>query len=334
MDNHRLKRRLSLVGLAIGLAIGLMNGLANASSYSKLVNMLQSPNSAFQKEAIETLSNIINKDILKQDLGWVSDDTFLFGNFIARGTRDLAIGISYPPRQGNLVILTQKNGQYVAVRPITGLGYIESIEAVRLFREPYDQLVLNLVGGGMGLNHTGKDIYNWDGTAMRMIWAGVQREVWAREWRDGPPRGAYGIEIHSDITFKDVDGDGVKEIIASATIEEGMIGSLTEGLEKVLSRRNVTQIHRWDEALFFYVAEYGEIISPAVSVSCLTGISPQVEDSKSLKKGARVGILAPPGYYSSDEDYYTAVIGKECFCRIPKSAIRVLVERGSEQKVK
>ena len=62
-----------------------------------------------------------------------SEDSVLVGRFTNPHTPDVAVGISFPPYRGNLVILREIDGRYVPMEPIVGLGFIESMQAVQLF---------------------------------------------------------------------------------------------------------------------------------------------------------------------------------------------------------
>lgn len=322
-------RRMLIFGQVIVLSLSLLSGSACSETYDAFVGMLQNSSPAIQDKGKERLARMIKKNLLKSDPEQFSEDTFHFGHFINSKTLDLAIGISFPRYWGNLVVLTQKNGRYVPVGLNKSIAFIESLETVKLFPGPLDQLVLNLFSGGSGLRHWAKDIYRWDGKAMRMIWAWVRKDLYKR-WPPGPQGEITGHVVRSEITFSDLKGDGVKEIITSIILEEGIFDPQGWELEKVVSQSETRSIHKWDESLFFYVAKYGDILSPSITVRCWEGIPPK-EGSETLLKGRIVGILEKPGYDKVDQAYH-AVIGKEHFCKIPKSAVKLLFKNGNSQK--
>jgi hypothetical protein len=209
------------------------------------------------------------------------------------------------------------------------IGFLESLESVKLFPGHLDQLVLNLFGGGSGLRHWGKDIYRWDGQRLRMIWAGVRKELYTR-WPPGPQGEITGHVVRSEIFYNDLNGDGVKEIITATVIEEGIFSRRSEEFERVVSRRETKTIHQWDESLFFYVAKHGEILPPSITVRCWEGIPPN-EGSETLLRGRKVGIEEIPGLVNVVQGY-RAVIGKEHFCEIPKSAVKLVIENEGSEK--
>jgi hypothetical protein len=238
----------------------------------------------------------------------------------------LAVGISAPPREGNLVVLTKRNGRYLPIAPVTGIGFIESMESVKLFPCPLEQIVLNLFGGGTGERDWDKDIYRWDGTKMRMIWAWVRKNIYAKWFPK--PEDTVGHVIRSEINFVGSGACGPKEIHTCSMVDEGIFPHQKGhelDLEKVTSHVERCEVHRWDDSLFFYIAKHGEISSPEITVSCQQGI-PQREEPQTLHGGIRVGILNIPGVHRADDQTYHAVIGKEHFCEIPKSAVHILDE--------
>jgi hypothetical protein len=136
--------------------------------------------------------------------------------------------------------------------------------------------------------------------------------------------------IRGEISYNDLNSDGVKEIVTFTVIEDGIFERRTEEFERIVSRRETKTIHRWDESLFFYVAKHGEILPPRITVRCWDGIPPK-EGSETLLRGRKVGIEEIPGLINVVEGY-RAVIGKEHFCEIPKSAVKLLLENGDSQK--
>lgn len=149
MRAQRWTRRVLILGQFMVLLLSPLSESAWPETYDSLVAMLHDPDSSVQIEGKERLALIIKKNLPKSELHYGPDqfteDTFLFGHFINPNALDLAIGISVPaPRQGNLVVLTLKNGPYVPVEPVTGIGLIESLETVKLFPGPLDQLVLDM----------------------------------------------------------------------------------------------------------------------------------------------------------------------------------------------
>jgi len=313
-----------IIGQITIILLGLLSGSACSETYDALVAMIEDPNHQIQMKGKERLAFVIKKNFLKRDPEQFSQDTFYFAHFINSKTRDLAMGISFPPYEGNLVVLTEKNGRYVPTGPITGIGFVESIEAVKLFPGPLDQLVLNLYGGGSGWRHWAKDIYRWDGKKIRMIWAWVRRDLY-KKWPSGSRGEIIGHAVRSEISFSNLRGDAVKEIRTSNTLEKGIFAHQSWELEKVTSRRETNTIHKWDQSIFFYVAKYGEILPPGISVRCWEGI-PQKEGSETLLKGRKVGIIEIPGTHKPEDQVYRVVIGKEHFCETPKTAIRILFQ--------
>jgi hypothetical protein len=266
------------------------------------------------------LSRLIKKGLLATDPEQLSVDTFLRGNFVNSSLQDVAIGISFPPRSGNLVILSQNEGQYSPIGAVTGVGFIESLEKVKLFQGPLDQLVLNMFGGGSSWRHWAKDIYRWDGTKMRMIWAWVRRDAYKGTSVDETR--VSGRQVNGDISYRDRDGEGIKDIVAKATIEEGVFLRSEWKLREITSRRRIEGIHRWDESLFYFVERHGEIILPQLAVRCWRGI-PSLEETEIVQRGRKVGILEVPGFHADLSHAYHVVIAKETFCEIPRSAIRI-----------
>jgi hypothetical protein len=312
----------------LALLLGLFCGPARSEAYDydRLVAMVHSSKPAVHMEGKEKIALIIKKTLLRSQFYYgpeqFTENCFCFGHFINPRAPDLAVGISLPPHRGNLVILTQKNGRYITEHAVTGIGFVEDMEVVRLFPGALDQLALNLYGGGSDWEHWGKDIYRWDGKAMRLIWAWIREDVFKR-WPN-PHGEGVGTRVRGEISLDGSNRDGVKEVVTSDTVEECVFSDDTE-MAKVVSRRETKRIHRWDESLFYFVYEYGEIVAPSITAQCTEGI-PQKETSKILTEGTRVGILEPPGYFKFETEVYHAVIGKECFCEIPKSAVRLLNE--------
>jgi hypothetical protein len=288
--------------------------------------MIQNSALSTQIKGKTTLAYTIEKSVLSMDPDRFTEDTFLFDHFINPDAPDLAIGISTPPRSGNLVILTKRGGRYMPVDPVTGIAFIEGMESVKLFSSPLEQLVLNLYGGGSGKRHWGKDIYCWDGAMMRMIWAWVRKDL-EKNWSPGPER-EVGRVVRSEVNIGSAAGEGPKEIHTCSVVDHGVF-SHQKGknweLEKVTSHVERQEIHRWDDSLFFYVAKHGEILPQKITVRCWEGI-PQREGTETLNGWMRVGILDISGVHHADDQAYHAVIGKEHFCEIPKSAIRVIDE--------
>lgn len=297
-----------------------------AETCDDLVTMMQNWAPSMQDKAKSALAYTIKKNVLNMDPEQFTENTFLLGHFINPDAPDLAVGISVPPREGNLVILSKGNSQYLPRATVTGIAFIESMESTQLFPCPLEQIVLNLYGGGSGKQHWGKDIYRWDGTKMRMIWAWVRKDIDVK-WPPGP-KGIDGHFVRSEARIIDSGVGSPKEIHTLSVVDVGVFsrrkGHRSE-LEEVTSHIERRQVHRWDDSLFFYLAKHGEILPPRISFNCQEGV-PQKKGSETLAAGSVVGILDIPGAHrSSDEDYH-AVIGKEHFCEIPKLAVRVLEE--------
>ncbi len=280
------------------------------------MNIVRDPNPSVRMKGEMALAQIIKKNVLNRELSLdrLTEDIFCFGRFINPKADDLAVGISTPPYGGYLIVLTQKNGHYVPV-PHVGIGFIQSIERVKLLSGDLEQIVLDLYSGGSGLRHWGKDIYCWDGEAMRMIW------TWVRKEKIEGIRKTSGHIIQSDIFFEKARGGGPGEIITSTTVEKGILDLDSWELAKVTSSSKTKQVHRWDQSLFFYVPEYGRILPPQVTVSCRQGI-PQKKTLVTLKEGTTIGILDIPCCKQAQS--HMGVIGKEHFCEIPEPFIKVL----------
>lgn len=159
-----------------------------------------------------------------------------------------------------------------------------------------------------------------------MIWAWVRKDIdvkWPPE-----PKGTVGRIVRSEASIVGSEGDGPKEIHTSSMVDVGVFsrrkGRKSE-LEQVTSHLVRREVHRWDDSLFFYVAEHWEILPQEITVRCWEGI-PQKEGSETLNGGMRIGILGIPGVHHADDHAYHAVIGVEHFCEIPKSAIRIVDE--------
>jgi hypothetical protein len=287
-----------------------------------LVALVASPDPSVRIKGEEKLVRIIKESVLKGEIDpeQATEDTFCFGHFVSPTTLDLAIGISTIPYGGVLIVPSQRNGNYVPVGTVTGIGHIESIEAVRLFSGQLDQLALNLYTGGSGLRHWGKDIYCWDGKALRMIWAWIRKEVY-KDWRPGQ-REISGHMIQGDIAFGKVRRDGTKEIMTSTAVEKGIFGNKSWVLDSVTSKNMTKLVHIWDQSLFFYVAKYGKTLPSQVTVRCKEGIPPK-EASITIEQSTRIGILDIPGFFQDRTDGLIGVIGKERFCEIPKTAVEV-----------
>lgn len=317
-------------GLVLFLAAILLLLLAPRTgcteTYDDLVAMMQDSALSTQIKAKATLIYTIKKCVLNMDPDRFTEDTFLFGHFINADVPDLAVGISVRPREGNLVILTKSNGKYVPLATVTGIAFIESMESIKLFSCPLDQIVLNLFGGGSGKQHWGKDIYRWDGTKMRMIWAWVRKDIDAK-WPP-EPEGTVGRVAQSEVSIIGPGDSGPKEIQTDSVLDVGVFSHLKghkSELEKVTSHVERREVHRWDDSLFFYVAKHGEILPTGITVRCQEGI-PQKEGSETLNRGMRIGVLDIPGVHRASDEAYHAVIGKEHFCEIPKSAVHILDE--------
>jgi len=325
IDSHRLRHGL-LFSQAMILFLVLLPHTGRAGTYDDLVAMMRSSASSTQIKAKTTIAFSIKKSVLGMDPNRFTEDTFLFGHFINPDTPDLAVGISIPPRRGNLVILTKIDGRYLPIAPVRGIGFIESIESINLFSGPSEQVVLNLFGGGSGKQHWGKDIYCWDGTKMRMIWAWVRKDIDVK-W---PPesKGTVGRVVRSEVSIIRPGDNGPKEIHTMSVVDVGVFshqkGHKSE-LEKVTSHIERREVHRWDDSLFFYVANHGEILPTEITVRCWKGI-PQSEGSETLNRGMRIGILDIPGVHHASDEAYHCIIGKEHFCEIPKSAVHIVDE--------
>lgn len=298
----------------------------SAETYDDLVAMIQDSAPSTQVKAKVALAYNIKKNVLNMDPDQFTENTFLVGHFINSDAPDLAVGISVPPREGNLVILSKGNNQYIPMATVTGIAFIESMESTKLFPCPLEQIVLNLFGGGSGKQHWGKDIYRWDGTKMRMIWAWVRKDI-AVNWPPGP-KGIDGHFVRSESSIIASGDCSPKEIHTSSVVDVGVF-SRHEGhrseLEEVTSHVERREVHRWDDALYYYVAKHGEILSQRITVTCQEGI-PQKEGSETLVGGRVVGILDIPSVHHTTDAAYHIVIGKEHFCEVPKSAVRILEE--------
>ena len=312
--------------LIIGLLFVQARPTFAGPHYDMAVRKLQNKNQKVQKEGEHEIVEIIKKEILtKEILGhdpqFYSEHTFAFGHFISSETLDVAIGVSFPPYTGNLLLLTKKNGAYISFPPITGIAFIRSLAPLRLFKGPTEQLVLNLYGGGSGKQHWGKDIYQWDGTTMRLIWAWLDKDLTVG-WKP-TSRGTYPARlIKSDMRLRAAP-DGAKAIITKTVVQEGPVAENGKTLKAVITRREFETIHYWDEGLFYYVSKYGEITVPELNLTCRIGIPP-ISTSARLQHNQKFGILEIPGYHSPEDPAYHAIIAKESFCEIPKSAAHPL----------
>ena len=325
IDLHWVRRGLVLSQAAILLLVLLLlPGIACTQDYDSLVTMLRNPDPSMQNKAKEMLARSIKKSLLSMDPEKFTEDTFQFGNFVNPGIPDLAVGISIPPGWGYLVILTKRDGHYMAAGPVIEVGLVQAVKSIKLFPCPLNQLVLNDYGQGSNVRQWGQDIYRWDGTAMRKIWTWVRKSV-ESSWLLEPNGETAGEVTRSQIFINDSAGGEAKEIVTSSEVDEGVFsdekGWSTE-LGKVTSHRETRVTHKWDESLFYYVAKSGKILSPEITVSCSRRMNGS-ESLGTLYAGMKVGILEIPGTALSKGQAYYAVVGKEHFCKIPKSAVRV-----------
>jgi hypothetical protein len=320
-----LAKGILVFGQTVILFLGLFSEPVHPQTYDALVAMIGNDNSSVRVKGKTKLARTIKETMLKGELDpdQATEDTFCFGHFVNPTALDLAVGISTIPYGGNLIVLAQRNGHYVPLDPVTGIGHIESIEAVRLLHGQYDQLSLNLYGGGSGFRHWANDIYCWDGKTIRMIWAWLRKEVY-EQWQPGSRREYTGHVIQSTITIGSMRNNSARDIITSTVIENGVFDPRTSSvLSTVTSKNEEDLVHRWDQSLFFYVARHGRILPDKITVSCKKGI-PQKEGSVALKQGTRIGVIDMPGFFQPDAEHYATVIGKEHFCEIPKSAVKLL----------
>ncbi len=291
-----------------------------AETYDALVRVLLSPSSSSRSRAKEDLARKIKSDILAHESDTFSEDSVLVGRFTNPHTPDVAVGISFPPYRGNLVILREIDGRYVPMEPIVGLGFIESMQAVQLFPGRQHQLLLYVRGGGSGWRHSGEDLYRWDGKRLRLIWAWTRHDL-NKGWPPGPQGEVPGRLFRGKISFRDLDGDGIDEILTIDTVEEGEASDDWRELKKVTHRSETETIHRWDDTLFYYVARHAEVIPHTISVTCRAGI-PGREQLESLRQRQRVGVVEIPGGPYKDGSVVLAVVGKDLFCWVPKSALQ------------
>lgn len=325
---HCIRRGSALFEVAalflVLLVLFVSPGLACAKGYDGLVAMLLEPDPSVQDKGKEMLASAIKKNLLRMEPEQYTEDTFLFGHFVNRETADLAVGISIPPGGGHLVILSQKRGQYIPAGPVIGTGLIQDIKSVRLFPGSLDQLILNTYGQGSNVHQWGEDIYRWDGRAMREIWKWVRKSV-ESSWLVEPNGETTGKVTRSQISINDSANGMATEIVTSSEVDEGIFSD-EKGREwefkKVTSHHETRAVHRWDESLYFYVAKYGRILPSKITVYCTRGKGPG-KKSETLHAGMKVGILEIPGTALSLGETYHAVIGKESFCEIPKTAVKV-----------
>ncbi len=270
------------------------------------------------------LAHAIKKNLLGMDPEKFTEDTFRFGHFINPKSADLAVGISVPPGWGYLVVLSKKDGKYIPAGPVVDVGFIEDIESIKLFPGPLNQLVVKDYGQGTGTRQWEEAIYRWDGTAMREIWNWVRKALY-KHWPPEPNGETIGYAVRSEVFINDSAGRGAKEIVTSSEVDEGVFydeeGRYCE-LKKITSNRKTRVTHKWDESLFYYVAKCGKILSPEITVRCPRRGN-RSESSDTLYAGMKVGIREIPGTALSLGEDYDVVVGKEHFCKIPKSAVQV-----------
>lgn len=327
IDQRWVLRKLAYSQAAvIFLTMLLLPCTAYAQDFDAQVAMVLNPDPSIRVRGEKTLAFIIKSVLTNMDPEQLTDDCFLLGHFIDPENYDLAVGISIPRVWGKFLVLTKRNGHYAPAGPLIDVAYIESIESTRLISGPLEQIVLNVYGGGTETRQWGKNILRWDGGAMRMIWRWIRCSVDKK--RAHGLRGEYiGRIIRSEIFIKNSVSGNAKEIITRTEVDHGVF-SKKKGqkweLEEVTSHFENKVTHKWDESVFFYITRYGQILPPRVSVECRRGIA-GTEESETLNGGMRVGLLDIPGIHADDQAYH-AVIGKEHFCEIPRSAVHILDE--------
>jgi hypothetical protein len=292
---------------------------AYAVDYNSLVSMLQAKSRSTRVKGKDLLADAIKNDLF-HDERRNSEDRVYVSHLTTNTKPDVALSISYPPYQGTLVILTAQNGRYVPTQLLTRLGFIASLEGVKLFPGSLEQLVVNMSGGGTGWRHWAKDIYRWDGKVMRIIWSGFVKDVTT----DFPPPEGNEAErrvIKSNISFRDLDRDGVKEIIAAYEKEEGLVGARALEIKNIKSRTSWKEINRWDETFYYYIAQYARITATIVA-RCSDGLSFN-EWQETITDGTRAGVLVTPDFREARQKTATIVLSKKQFCELPKSSLRL-----------
>jgi hypothetical protein len=312
--------RASIVAVALWMGLLGLAVPAVAETFDTLARRLISGGSSPDAKTKEALIRKIKVEVLARDPDVFSEQNVLLGQFSSTGAPDVAISISFPPYRASLVLLSQVRERYVPRKPLVGLGFVESMEAVKLFPGKLQQLLLHLRGGGAGWRHWGQDLYRWDGERLRLIWAWTSRDVF-KGWPPGRDGEVPGRQIQGTTFFRELNGDGTYEIVTTDTYEEGDAGADWQTLKRVTSRKQTETIHRWDNAFFYFVARYAEIIPLSISVSCRAGI-PGRDQVETLSRGTRVGVLEIPGGPQSDESTSRIIAGRELFCQIPTSALK------------
>jgi hypothetical protein len=325
IDLHWIAHRPGILKAAVLFLVMLLPPCtACAQNYDALIEMLQNPDPSTQIKGKTMLAFTIKSLVISMDPEQLTDDCFLLGHFINPENPDLAVGISVPPGWGKLVILTQRGGHYGLVGHVINVAYIESVESVSLFPGPLEQIVLNVYAGGTETRQWGENILRWDGAAMRMVWEWTRKSI---DKRSAPERqGEYiGRITGSEISFDNSRSGAAKEIVTRTDWDEGIFSDekrQTWDLKKVTSHFESQANHKWDESLFFFVAKSGQILSTKITIRCSRGMGGS-ESADTLYAGMKVGILEMPGTALSEGEDYDAVIGKELFCQIPKSAVRL-----------
>lgn len=325
IDLHYSRRLCGFFQTVILLLVSLLLPcIARAQNYDGLVAMLRNPNHSIQMKGKEMLARTIKESLLSMDPEQSTEDTFLFGHFINPTFSDLAIGISVPPGSGHLVVLSKRAGRYVPAGPVIDVPFIEDITSIKLFPGRLNQIALEDYGQGSGTRYWGEDILRWDGTAMRTIWTWIRKALY-KNWPPEPGGEIIGYAVRSKIFIKDRANGKTRKIVTSSTDDEGVFSDKERRyweLERITSHRETKVTHEWNEPLYFYVAKSGEVMSPEITVSCSPRVN-GIEGSDTLYAGMKVGILEIPGTALSKGQDYDVVVGKEHFCKIPKSAVRL-----------
>jgi hypothetical protein len=303
----------------IGFTIAASNA-PGADTYTDLIAELRRATPPNQKSIKERLARMVVRQFFSTQYGEMHYEFHVCeGNFVNPDNLDVAVAVSFQ-RSGSVVLLTERGGQFIPLRPLTGLAAIEKLQAVRLFPESQDQLLLHLFQAGSGWRHWANDVYRWDGQALRLVWAWARKDVY-KGWPPTDQGEISGRLTQAGISFRDLDGDGVKEVLTDTLIEDGVIQNGWDHLTRVTARQETKRVHRWDKTLFYFVSKYGRILSPVIDAPCQEGIPP-IKTRRNFPAGLRVGVLEiPGGPFLHASSSVLAITGKEHFCEMPTSSV-------------
>ena len=299
--------------------MGTTTDLTYAVDYDSLVSMLQAKAPSTRTRGRELLVRAIKSELFSPEVAGRSEDRIYVGQMSDRVRLDVAVGVSVLPYEGNLVMLTNPSGRYLPTQVLTRLGFITSLEGVKLFPGSLEQLVVNMSGGGTDWRHWAKDIYSWDGKAMRIIWDGWIKDV-TTHFSPGADDDDKSRVMKTKVSFRDLDGDGVKEIMAVHTQEDGVLNPRTLEIRKLRSRTSWNVTYRWDKTFDYYLAYYGRIRA-TLSVRCWERTYFQ-ERFDTLTETTRVGVLVKPNSRDAREEISTVVLPTKDFCQVPKSSLQ------------